>query len=291
MWNRKITTLSFEGNVVNILVAKKQEILYWEHLTFPQEVMNQGQALDPAAVGAALKGVIDREGLPRGRVISSVSGIRSLSRILTLPKLKQKLLNSTVRHKVRQEIAVELNEIDLTWDIVEEFEEQLRVFFIVMPREIPDGLMRCLRVAKLRPRTMEIKPLSLVRCVNQPQALIVNLEPHSLGVIIVVKGIPEMIRTAPLDPLSTSTEEALDQLSREFDRTLKFYNQSHKENRLSEDTPLYTTGSAFDDPQLFNHFSGLVRNPSHIPLPPINLPESFPLGQFCVNVGLALKAS
>ena len=97
---------------------------------------------------------------------------------------------------------------------------------------------------------IDIKPLALQRMVNQATTIIVNLESFSLDVIVSINHIPILVRSVPLETGNLSEEAKLDLLSQELARTVKYYNESNKNNRLPDDTAVFLTGELFDKSQI-----------------------------------------
>jgi hypothetical protein len=205
-----------------------------------------------------------------------------------------------VQRKAKQEFALPIDDVDISWKIVERTQDNLKAYVLAIPKEITDSQVETLAVANLRPKVMDTKPLALIRAVNRKNTLIVNLEEYSMAVIIVVEGLPVIVRTVPLESGDLTPEAKLDLLSQELARTTKFYNESNKKNRLPEDTPLYTTGTMFNFLRLADRLtnSSPLRNrlqertsyPLQILKPNLESPKILPLPEYAVNIGLALKA-
>jgi hypothetical protein len=171
---------------------------------------------------------------------------------------------------------------------------------LAVPNLITDQLVLALKAAKIKPKVVDIKPLALQRLVNKPTAVIVNLEDYSLGVIIVVNNIPLLVRTVPLESGDLTDEAKVDLLSQELNRTVKYYNESNKSNRLPEETVIHLTGELFDKTQLDARLEEgtdlgarlQTRTPYSVQYPktPFALPENFSLATYAVNLGLATKS-
>ena len=146
---------------------------------------------------------------------------------------------------------------------------------------------------------MDIKPLALQRVVNKRTSIIVNLESFSMSVIIVVNHIPILVRSIPLETGNLTNEAKIDLLSQELARTVKYYNESNKSNRLPQKTAIYLTGELFDYPRLESRLEEgpnlaerlRSRTPYNItlPKPPIEIPPKLSAAKYAVNLGLALK--
>ncbi len=105
-------------------------------------------------------------------MVTSVTGQRSLHRIMTMPNIQDKLLEETIRRKIRQEFAIPLDETDVTWRILSRTDNQLILYVLAVPKIILDSQMAALLAAKIKPKKIDIKPLALQRMVNQPTTII-----------------------------------------------------------------------------------------------------------------------
>jgi hypothetical protein len=299
LFKKKITTVNFEGNQIRFLIVQGNKILSWRTRKIPPELMNQGQIQNPQTIGHVIAATIKELKGSRRNVISSVTGQRSVHRILRIPNIKDNLLEETIRRKSRQEFAIPIDETDIHWRILKRTENQIVLYVLAIPMNIVDQQVAALKAAKIKPRVMDIKPLALQRLVDQGTALIVNLEVYSLSVIILVNQVPVLVRTVPLETGNLTPETRVDLLGQELARTVKYYNESNKTNRLPEDTAVYLTGALFDTTQIDSRLedsSDLTarlqsRTPYNIKIPatPFELPKDFSLTTYAVNLGLALK--
>ncbi|MDZ7843605.1 MAG: pilus assembly protein PilM [Anaerolineales bacterium] len=300
LFTRKTTTLNFEGNTIRCLTLKGDQIQSWDKLTFSSEQMSQGLVHQPPIVSKQLDRLLDKTDADRRNVFTSVTDHRSVHRILILPAIDEKLLDETIQRKAKQEFALPLDEVDISWKIVNRSENKLRLYVLAVPKQIIDRQMSTLQNSKIKPRMMDAKPLALMQAVNRRQALIINLENYSMAVIIIVAGVPVIVRTVPLESGELTREAKLDLLHQELARTTKFYNESNKQNRLPEDTPLFPTGALFDtqpvEERLEETISLITRLQERTPYPikslhpPLSFPSQLPLGEYAVNLGLAVKA-
>ena len=272
----------------------------WHTRKIPPEIMNQGQILAPDKVGKLISTIIKELKGSRRNVITSVTGQRSVHRIMRIPDIQDKLLDETIRRKSKQEFAIPLDETDIHWQILSRSSSGMILYVLAVPKVIIDSQVATLRAAKIKPRIMDIKPLTLQRLVNQETCVIVNLESFSLGVLVVVNQIPILVRTVPLDTGNLSEEAKLDLLSQELARTVKYYNESNKTNRLPEETAVYLTGELFDNAQIANRLDDSQdlgerlnsRTSYNVQYPkwPYTVPKKLSIPKYAVNFGLALKS-
>jgi hypothetical protein len=176
----------------------------------------------------------------------------------------------------------------------------LILYVLAVPKAIVDSQVASLKAAKIKPKILDIKPLALQRMVNQETSIIVNLESFSLDVIIIINHIPILVRSVPLETGNLSEEAKLDLLSQELGRTVKYYNESNKSNRLAEETVIYLTGELFDRSQISSRLEEKPdlgerlksRTPFNVRYPkePYPVPKNLSVPKYAVNLGLALKS-
>lgn len=299
MFKRKLTTINFEGNEIRFLVVQGEKVHSWRTNNIPPELMNQGLIQNPGEVGKIIQTTLEEIKGPRRRVVTSVTGQRSVHRIMRIPNIQDKLLEETIRRKAKQEFAIPVDEADLSWRVINRANNQIVLYVLAVPNTIIDGQVEVLRAAKIKPKIMDIKPLALQRVVNKKTSIIVNLESFCMGVIIVVNHIPILVRTIPLETGDLTDEAKIDLLSQELARTVKYYNESNKKNRLPEETVVYLTGELFDYPRLESQLEESPnlterlgsRTPYKIslPEPPLEIPPELSVAKYAVNLGLALK--
>ena len=82
------------------------------------------------------------------------------------------------------------------------------------------------------------------------------------------------------------TEEIID----EFRNTLEYFVDRHPSNPLPPNTPIYLTGGHSQvGPAFAQTLSNGLGRELLFPTPPLEYSDNFPVPQFMVNVGLALK--
>jgi Tfp pilus assembly PilM family ATPase len=299
LFKRKITTISFEGIEIRFLVVRGGKVHSWRTKKIPPELMSQGLIQNPISVGKIIQTTLKEIKAPKRVMVTSVTGQRSVHRIMRIPNIQDKLLEETIHRKAKQELAFPVDEADLSWRIITRANNQIVLYLLAVPNAIIDRQVETLRAAKIKPKIMDIKPLALQRVVNKKTTIIVNLESFSMGVIIVVNHIPILVRTIPLETGNLTDEAKIDLLGQELGRTVKYYNESNKSNRLPEETVVYLTGELFDYPRLESRLDespNLVerlgsRTPYKIslPKPPLEIPPKLSVAKYAVNLGLALK--
>lgn len=289
IFRRDTVTLSFEGDCLRLLVASNGRVLRWDKRDLPPGLMDGDSVKQIGPLGDYLAKLFQVEDLSKSKVVSSVSGQRSIFRNLTLPPIEDKLLGNAVRRKVRQEIPMPGRDMEISHEVVAREGDQMTVFVVAVPKSVIESHVRAFQAAGVRLRALDVTPLALVRAANLERTIVVGMEDSGLSLVIVSDGMPAIVRTVPMASQLGSPESRLDLLLDELRRTTKFYNESHKQNPLSPDTPLVVSGSSFNDRDLRERLAASVDYPVQDPHPPLELPEELPVPEFSANLGLALK--
>ena len=289
MFDRQMTTLNIEEHEIRLLVVGRGKVRKWASAPLTPGLISEGLVRDPAAVGSAIRELFVSQKVSRKRVVASLTGLRSLSRVLTIPQVKPSLLESVVLREAKREMPISLDEIYLCWKALGKRGNKQRVYILGVPQEMIDGQVEALRQAGIKPRAMDFKPLALVRAVNRKNAIITNLEDGTLDIIIVVEDVSVIVRTVALGRESPTPERKWDRLVEELSRTIKFYDDSHREAGLHPGICVYPSGALAEGPRFRARLQATTEHPVLVPQSPLGCPDNLPVGRFLVNMGLALK--
>jgi type IV pilus assembly protein PilM len=287
---RQSVAVSAEGTSLRLLALANNRVLNWASEPLGERASRGSQINDPVALGTTIDETFDRLQLPRGRVAWALSGFNALSRILDLPGLRGEELRQAITEEVERVMGASASESFLYWQRLEGRIRRRNVFVLAIPRTTILSALEALDVANIRPRTMDLRPLALARAVGRADAIVVNLEEGSLDVVVVEQSVPTLIRSLPLPASAALTREAVqDRLVQETERTLAYYDDANPDRPLDVDAPLYLTGSLATGIGLAERMRAMTRHPIGrlAGLPPH--PPEFPVSDYLVNLGLALK--
>jgi type IV pilus assembly protein PilM len=289
-----MTTLNIEEHEIRLLVVGRDKVGKWASAPLTPGLIREGLIRDPAAVGSVIRELFASQRVSRRRVVASLTGLRSISRVLTIPQVKPSQLESVVLREAKREMPISLDEIYLFWKVLGKRGDKQGVYMLGVPQEVIDGQVEALRQAGIKPRAMDLKPLALVRAVNRKNAIITNLENSTLDVIIVLEDVPVIVRTVALGEESPTAEKKQDRLVEELSRTIKFYNDTHRRITLGEaglhpGICVYPSGALAEEPRFRETLQAGIEHPLAALQPPLECPDGLPVGRFLVNMGLALK--
>jgi type IV pilus assembly protein PilM len=286
---KKVTTLFISDDAVNLVIVEGRRVKKWASLPLEPGLVSQGLIVDEARVADELGNLFRLVKEKVGRVIAGLGGLNSLYRLISLPELPEAILPEAVKQEAARVIPVPLDEVYLSYQQIPSSSGETRVFLAAFPRNVADALYRTLQQAGVEPYIMDLAPLALCRTLDEPRAIIANTRLDNLDIIVMVDRLPQLIRTLSLPGEAASLSERLPTIIEEIDRTIAFYNSSHKEMPLDSTVPMFVCGDLAQAPESWQSLSGKLNCPVSILPSPVESPESFNPSEFMVNVGLAFK--
>ncbi len=287
---KRIVTLEIDTTAIRLMETGGGRVVKWASLALDPTLFEDGVISDPPALSAAVRQLMDSSGIRARDVIASVNGLYSVSRIVAVPTPPGEVITREAVLEAAEEIMpLSTDGLYLSWQIIASSGGVQQALVVGVPRDIIDAEMRALRAAGIDPHTLDLKALALARAVNKEQALILNIEPSSFDIIIVVNGIPEVIRTLAWQPDSLTEEERVEHLAMNLELTVGFYNSHHTDTPFDPATPFLITGQMSADPDLMEKLPARMGYHLESLAPPLECPKHMPVSQYAVNIGLALK--
>lgn len=286
---KRIKTLFINDNTVNLVVVEGRKVKKWASMYLDPGLVSQGVVIDEAQVSDKIKELLKMIKEPGGKYIIGLSGLNSLYRLISLPELPEAILPEAVKQEAGRVIPVPLDEVYLSYQRIPSELGETSVFLAAFPRNVADASYKTLKTSSIEPYIMDLAPLSLCRTLNEPRAIIVNTRLDSLDIIVIVDRLPQLIRTLSLPGEATSLADKIPTITEEIDRTVAFYNASHKAQPLDATVPMFVCGDLAQTPENWQSLSGKLNCPVSILPSPVESPESFNPSEFMVNIGLAFK--
>jgi len=287
----KSVILNIEGSGIRVLTTDGKRVTGWSSMPLPPGLVKDGLIVEPIQVGELIEDFLAEEGLSKQRVIASLSGMRSVPRLLSLPKIAPSLVPEAIRHASEREMPVPLDELYLWWQDLGGNGSERQFFVIGVPRALVDAELQTLDHAGIKVHSLALKPIALARAVNRDESVIIDLESENSDIVLVVGGIPIIMRTLILGGEGVTPEEKVRQTATEVTRTVDFYNSSHPESPISSATPVFVTGGLAKDEAIVNLLGGAISGPVETLEPAIALPAELPVAEYAVNIGLALNGT
>ncbi|MBI2958423.1 MAG: hypothetical protein HYY32_06220, partial [Chloroflexi bacterium] len=205
---------------------------------------------------------------------------------LSLPRGASVQVPDFIAREARRLWSVNQEESLLYWQPVAGTKGQF--FVLSVPREPLHALEETVRLAGLRPVSVDLRPLCLARALNQGRAVAVCVEGNNIVIVVLVDHIPVLMQTHLLGDMPLLPEDLAGQASNLLGQALAYYNDSHAADRLSLDTPFFVCGAGAA-PNLGERLHSETGFPLHEVAPLLSAPAEFPLAHFVVNLGLLMK--
>ena len=287
-----MVTLEISSTDIRLMETSGGKVVNWASYSLEQGMFDEEGILDPQALSAAVRRLMVSSGIHARDVTASVSGLYSISRIVLMPTpVEQPVTKEAVLEVARDVIPLTEEDLYISWQTVAAGEGGQQVLVVGVPRDVIDSEMRVLKSVGINPRTLDLKAMALARAVNREQALILNIEPASFDIVMVVDGLTEAMHTTAWQQENFSLEEAAEHLVSALEITVSFYDSHHPGSSLDPATPLFITGQMSGNLALIEQLQAVVEYPIEPLDPPLECPAHLPISQYAVNIGLALKGT
>jgi len=278
----RIVTVDIDSNAIRLLQLQGNRVERWATTSLEAGVVEGGTIADPQALAAQIRRLRRSSGITGGEVVAGVSGLFSVARTMKLPPESQERLLELARETVPDEALRPL------WQTIRTGGAGQEILFVWANEQQVDTYLGTLRAAGMAPRVLEFKTMALYRAVDRSSALIVNMEPSSLDLVLIADGLPQVMRTIAL-PGTPSAEERVSRVAQALEHTIAYYDSRHEKSLSPPNLPLFLVGPMAEDTSLRQQIEERVGYPLESFAPPLEFPSHLPVAQYAVNMGLALR--
>ncbi len=205
----------------------------------PPEVISNGVIVDAAALGSAIRGLVQAQGMRTREVVASVAGQSSLVvRPIEVPKMTRAELAETMRWEVERHIPFAASEVIMDYqplvepDQLPEERQNMEVLLAVAQEDMINAYIETLRVAGLAPRALDIEGLAATRSLVDVRAeegfydqtiALVNIGATTTDISIIRNGLLSFNRPVPMagESLTNAISENLGRDVSEAERLKK----------------------------------------------------------------------
>jgi type IV pilus assembly protein PilM len=276
-------TLDIEDTSIRIMTVAGRRVQTAASLPLEPGLVHDGVIINPVTVGQRIGELMAAQGISEKRAVVSISGIHSIYRVVNIPKLPQKLMNEAAQRELERLMPVSLDELYTSWQAINTSDIETAICLVGMPRNTVDAMLDTLRQAGLQAEAMDVRPLALARVVDERDALIVNAKSTGFDIVVMVAGIPELLRSLPFPTDAASMDEKIDEVKEELERTVAFYNSNHKGSEINNSMAIFVSGD------MGEMLAGTLAYRGR-PLPQLLLDtDSLNTSEYAANIGLALR--
>jgi hypothetical protein len=278
-----MVTLDIEDASIKMMVVKGRRVDTAINLPLEPGLVHDGVIIDTATVSRRIAELLSAQGINEKKVAVSISGIHAIYRPVPIPKLPKNLLDEAARREAERVMPVSLNELYTAWQAIPISDIETTLCIVGVPRSTVDAMLNTLRQIGLQPEFMDVRPLALARVADERNALIINIEQAGFDIVVMIDGIPEILRSLSFPASAISIPDKIAEVKGELERTVAFHNSSHKESLINNNTATFVSG------ELGNMLAGTLEYRVK-PLPQLLVyADSLNIGDYATNIGLALK--
>ena len=287
---KRVVTLDIDSTAVRLLETRGEKVTKWASISLKPGEVEGDVVSNQQALGTKVKQLMTSSGITGRKVTASLSGLYSVSRILTVSRPPGGLTTQeAVLEAARETMPVDTDQLYLSWQTIGTGEGGQEVFVLGVPQDVVDTEVQALRAAGINPHILDLKAMALARVVNKERALVLNIEPSTFDIVMVANGIPEIMRTIAWQPDDLTVEDKAEHLATTLELTADFYDAHHPDIPLDPATPVFITGQMSGDLALMEKLQARLRYPFEPLAPPLEYPAHMPVSQYAVNIGLSLK--
>jgi type IV pilus assembly protein PilM len=286
---RNTTTLYINDTGIRLMVTRGKRITKLADVPLDVNLSDTGDEEQTEGLVNKIRLLFKTNRISTKKVILGISGLQCLTRPLTLPELPKTMLDEAITREAKRVLPIPLEQLYLSWQIVSMSEGRIDVYLVAIPKSIADNILKILSQAGIKPYLMDIKPLALSRVCREPTAIIIDVQPKEFDIIIMVKGIPQPLRTVPFPRDFLGTEERVPIVQDEFRRTIQFYNSNNPENPIPPNTIIYVSGELVDETETIESMAKELGYQVSPLTSPLKCVKQLDPSHHLTNIGLALK--
>ncbi|MFC1992310.1 pilus assembly protein PilM [Chloroflexota bacterium] len=288
---RKVVTLDIDSNAVRLLEVKGGKVTKWGSVSLEPTSVEGEIFLSQEALSTGVKRLMATSGVSAKRVVASISGLYSVSRVVEMSETMMEGLatRQAVLEAAKEVLPLDTEELYLSWQTVAAGEGVEQVLVVGVPRDVADVEVQGLRAAGVNPYIMDLRAMALARAVDKEQAIILNIESSNFDIVIVANGMPEIMRTIAWEQGELVVEDRAEHLATNVDLTVSFYNSLNHDVSIGSATPIFVTGQISGDLSLMEKLRARLEYPFESLSPVFEYPAHLPISQYAVNIGLAMK--
>lgn len=292
-WNRQnkeVATLTIEHGVIKLLVCRGLQVLDYRVLLANPQFFREGRVSQTTRIAGLIANVLPGMAGSFQRVISAVPGYQNTLRLLELPHAGGLNPNVVIPQEASQAMHVSLETYHMIWHRRPDRLDRTRWLVMAASRRSISSLVDTAQKAGMQVTALDMKPFSLARAINQPDAVITWAGPDGCDVVIVKESVPVEYQSLYWGAELVEDTVLVDRLTEIVGRTIAAYNTTSPEGPLSEEAPLYVCGSPIGrTPDIARQVATNLGRLAEELVPVLECPADFPVQDLIINIGLILR--
>src|SRR4030042_4353568 len=287
-FQKTITSLNIEVDSARLLTVQSSTVIKACETPIPEGFIRNAVIENPQGVADIISGLFKQAKVSRQGLLVAMNNFRSVSRLITLPRLSRGMMDEAVMWAAEREMPVPLNTLYVTWQFLDKSDSEQKVFLLGVPRDPFAQLVKTLWAAGVSTKVIDNKLIALGRLINDENGIIIDLESDSISIFLQVNGIPVVMQTAVIPAGNTVLEDRVKRASDDLFRVIEYHNKTHPEQPRSEETGINLTGSLVNE-DMVKLVRQSTERPVLLPSIPLTVPDNFSPHRYAVNSGLIFR--
>ncbi len=276
-------TLLIQDNFIRLTQLQGKQIVKAVSVPLSPGLVQNGVIVNKTDVSRYIRELLTAHGIADKQVTSGISGIHSIYRTVSLPRLNKKLLDEAAQRELERNMPVSLAELHTSWQAIDVGDRETVLCLVGLPKNTVDAMLDTLKMAELQCMGLDSIPLALARLADENDAIVIDIQSNSFDIVVMANGIPELLRSLTFPAVEMTAKEKVTFVQEELERTIKFYNSSHKEDPFSHQSAAFISG------ELHESLAELLEYRVK-PLPDwVSADIAYDRNDYAANLGLALK--
>lgn len=287
----KTVTLDVSAGAIRLMSVIGNRVEKWASLPLEPGLIEDGLIVDPPALGAKVRRLMQSSRIYATRVVSSITGLCSVFRVDEVPESAEKRsMEKMVLETAKQQMPVPAEQLYVSWQVVADGTQGGKLCVVGLVKDILDAEVKALNSVGINPYILKLKGMALMKLVDRnTDCLIVHMEPDSTNLVLMAAdGLPLSMRSYAQKP-EMDLEERMEALHRNLWQMQSYYEAHRSDPKDEGTTPLFLSGPIGENPDVAAELI-LSGNYEITPLAvPLEFPLNLPVAHYAVNLGLAVK--
>ncbi len=201
--------------------------------------VEEGMIVEPKEVGEALLELWSSGEIKNRQVLLGVANQAVLVRYATIPKVPPDKIDNVIRFQAQESLPIPLESVVMDYMVIGEIEEDgktvIEVLLVAARRDMLDGFLEALSIARLEPVDIDVSTLALLHTLPEKAqdrtVAIVNVANGLSNILVSDQNRPRMARLVSFklkdlaDELKIGLEDVLNDQNYSSPEALKIYDQ------------------------------------------------------------------
>lgn len=171
----------------------------------PANAIQDGEIVDPTAVGEAVKELMDAHGIETDMAVVAVGGQSTIIRLINLPQMPKDELDSYVKYEAERYIPFAIDDVNLDCQIVSETIEgsdEMEVLLVAAQKNLVQSFLSAAEEAGIQLSCVDVASFAVMRALERTEYLNDNqtiaallIQGPSTDINILSRGVPKFNRS------------------------------------------------------------------------------------------------